>query len=200
MSRIKDLKILAETKFLKLYDVTYKNKKGIEGHWTFSSRKDKECLDAQNFNGAEVKPDAVVIVPYHKEEGKLVLIRQFRVPLNDYIYELPAGLIDNCEDVSVAATRELKEETGLKVEKVIEDKSGERLYLSPGMTDESVTLIYCTCSGEVSKDYLEDDEDIETVLVSPEEARKLILSKEKFDIKCYIILQKFIELKENIIQ
>ncbi len=200
MSKIKELKMLAETKFLKLYDVTYKNKKGIEGHWTFSSRKSKECLDSQNFNGAEVKPDAVVIVPYHKEEEKLVLIKQFRVPLNDYIYELPAGLIDNCEEVNIAATRELKEETGLKVEEIIESKIGERLYLSPGMTDESVTLIYCTCSGEVSKDYLEDDEDIETILVSPEEAKKLIESKENFDIKCYIMLQKFILLKENILR
>ncbi len=200
MSKIKELKLLSETKFLKLYDITYKNKKEIEGHWTFASRKNKECLDEQFFNGKEDKPDAVVLVPYHKDEGKLVLIKQFRVPLNDYIYELPAGLIDNNEDELIAATRELKEETGLKVEEIISHKTGNKLYVSPGMTDESLTLVYCTCSGEVSKEYLEDDEDIETILVSPSDAEKLIQSNEKFDIKCYIVLQNFAVLKENIIK
>ena len=198
MGKVKKLDMLAETKFLKLYDATYEDKLGNEGHWTLSSRKSKECLEGQYFEGKKEEPDAVVIVPYHKDEEKLVLIKQFRVPLNDYIYELPAGLIDNNEEVEFAAKRELKEETGLKLEGILENKTGEKLYLSPGMTDESVTLVYCICSGTISKEYLEKEEDIETILVSPKEAEKLLNSDKKFDIKCYIILQKFIHMKEKI--
>ena len=41
------------------------------------------------------------------------------------------------------------------------------------MTDESIALVFCTCDGELNKDGLEDDEDIEAILVSVEEARKI---------------------------
>ena len=58
------------------------------------------------------------------------------------------------------------------IEEVIEDKIGQKLYLSPGMTDESVSLVYCTCSGKISDENLEDDEDIETILLSKEDAIK----------------------------
>lgn len=44
------------------------------------------------------------------------MIRQYRYPLDDYLYELPAGLIDEGEGPSEAAIREMKEETGMDFE------------------------------------------------------------------------------------
>ena len=142
--------------------------------------------------------DAVVILAYHKEEKKLVAIRQFRVPLNNYVYELPAGLIDNNDDIISTVERELKEETGLKLEEVIENKIGNKLYLSPGMTDESVALVYCKCSGKISTENLEEDEDIETILLSKEDAIKILNSNERCDIKFFMALQSFIINGEEI--
>ena len=66
-------------------------------------------LDLEN---NEDKIDAVVICALHKAQNKLVLINQYRVPINKYIYELPAGLVDNNEDIETSVRRELKEETG----------------------------------------------------------------------------------------
>ena len=147
---VKELKVLSKTKFLSLYNADYINRGGKEKTWTIASRKTKEALEDQFFNGKEDKVDAVVILAYHKDEKKLVAIKQFRIPLNNYVYELPAGLIDNDDDIIPTVKRELKEETGLDLEEVIESKVGNKLYLSPGMTDESVSLVYCTCSGEIS--------------------------------------------------
>lgn len=189
---IRKLNPLAQTRFLNLYDAEYENKKGMTKHWMIASRKDYDTLSAQYFHKGEEKTDAVVIAALHKESKKLVLIKQFRLPLNDYIYELPAGLIDPNETPETTLGRELKEETGLELVSLV--KAQDKLYLSAGMTDESVCLMYCICTGEVSIDYLEADEDIEPFLVSREDAEKLLQSGEKLDIKTYLLLQSFVKL------
>ncbi len=189
---IRKLKPLAQTRFLNLYDAEYENKKGMTKHWMIASRKDYDTLSAQYFHKGEEKTDAVVIAALHKESEKLVLIKQFRLPLNDYIYELPAGLIDPNETPETTLGRELKEETGLELVSLV--KAQDKLYLSAGMTDESVCLMYCICTGKVSIDYLEADEDIEPFLVSREDAEKLLQSGEKVDIKTYLLLQSFVKL------
>lgn len=189
--RIKELITLSQNKFLNFYHAIYENKAGEIGNWFIASRKTEEVMRKQCLEGMEDKVDAVLLVAIHEENQKLVLIRQYRVPLNDYIYELPAGLIDGDEDYKVAARRELKEETGLELIKIDEEASKEKVYLSAGMTDESVTLVYCRCKGNLSKAYLEADEDIEPMLVSKEEAREILQSDHKIDIKAYMALKQY---------
>lgn len=199
VSRVKKITPLAETRFLSLYNAEYLNKKGVTRYWTIASRKDIETLNAQFFEGKEEKIDAVIIISVHKDSKKLVLVKQFRVPLNDYVYELPAGLVDGDEDILKAVKRELKEETGLKVIKVNASKTTKGLYVSVGMTDESVALVYCLCEGEISKDYLEDDEDIEVVMVSQEEAKELLEKDIKLDIKAFMTIQSFVAMGEDLV-
>lgn len=196
-NRIKKLTTLSQTKFLSLYDAEYENKKGNEKHWIIASRKDFDTLQGQYLYGKEEKIDAVVIAALHIESKKLVCIRQFRIPLNDYVYELPAGLVDGNESIETSVKRELKEETGLSVIKINHEKTKTGLYLSPGMTDESVALTFCTCEGIISKDYLEDDEDIEAIMLSQEEAKELLRQNVKMDVKAFLALQAFAELGEK---
>lgn len=191
MSKINKLTTLAETKFLNLYNAEYSNKGGNIKNWIIASRKEKENLEGVYLNNKELQDDAVLIVPFHKEEEKIVVIRQFRVPINSYIYEMPAGLIDKGESPQTAITRELKEETGLDVIEILKNTVKGQLFLSPGMTDESVTSVFCTCGGSISKAYMEEDEDIEPILLSQKEAQELLIKDVKFDIKCYIYLQEF---------
>lgn len=191
MSKINKLTTLAETKFLNLYNAEYSNKGGNLKNWIIASRKEKENLEGVYLNNKELQDDAVLIVPFHKEEEKIVVIRQFRVPINSYIYEMPAGLIDKGESPQTAITRELKEETGLDVIEILKNTVKGQLFLSPGMTDESVTSVFCTCGGTISKAYMEEDEDIEPILLSQKEAQELLIKDIKFDIKCYIYLQEF---------
>ena len=200
MSKINKLNTLAETKFLSLYNAEYSNKGGNTKNWTIASRKEKKNLEEVYLNNKELQDDAVLIVPFHTEEEKIVVIRQFRVPINSYIYEMPAGLIDKGEDTLTSLTRELKEETGLDVIEILETTVKGQLFLSPGMTDESVTSAFCTCRGTISKGYMEEDEDIEAVLVSREEAEELLKSNVEFDIKCYLVLQEFVRYGSEIFE
>ena len=82
-------------------------------------------------------PGAVAIVALD-DEGKIVLVNQYRHPVRARLDELPAGLLDvDGEPALLAAQRELAEETGLAAEEwhVLVD-----LYSSPGMTDEAVRI------------------------------------------------------------
>lgn len=197
-NKVTNLKPLVETKFLSLYEAEYENKVGNMRTWAVASRKDNSTLQKQFFENKEDTADGVIIAAYHKDENKLVIIKQFRIPLNDYVYELTAGLIDKGEDAKSTIERELMEETGLKIVDVIKNRGIDKVYVSAGMTDESLSLVYCTCEGEISDEHLEDDECIEAILVSQEEAKELIQNREKFDIKCFLVLQSFALIGEKL--
>lgn len=98
---------------------------------------------------------------------KLILVRQFRPPIGNYIIEFPAGLIDGGEKYETAALRELKEETGY-----IGEVTGVTcpVYSSPGMTNETTALVYINIDESVPenlnpKPEMEQTEDIEVLLV-----------------------------------
>ena len=196
MSKVKNIKTLSKPKYLSLYSADYTNKKGNLKNWIIASRKSLEDIENKFFNNEEDKIDAVVIIAKHVDEDKLVVIRQFRVPINDYVIELPAGLVDGSESFEEAVRRELKEETGLDLIEIDREATKEKVYISVGMTDESIALVKCTCNGVVSQENLEEDEDIEVVMLNKEEAKELINSNENIDVKALLVIQNFI-LSDN---
>lgn len=193
MTKVNKITTIADTEYLKLYNAEYTNKNGQIKNWTMVSRKSLDVIKNKFFKGADESIDAVVIVANHVDEDKLVIIKQFRVPINEYIYELPAGLVDDGEDFETTVKRELKEETGLDLIEIDYKKTKPKVYVSTGMTDECVSLVFCNCSGTISKDYLEPDEDIEIMLLSKEEANDLINSDENIDIKALMAIQNYIK-------
>lgn len=80
--------------------------------------------------------DAAAIVPVH-DDGRILLIRQFRPVLNAWLWEIPAGLLEPSEDPKLCAARELEEETGWTAENV-EPIIG--VHTSCGFTDEVIHL------------------------------------------------------------
>lgn len=192
MGKITKINTLAQTKFLNLYEAEYINKLGENKKWTIASRKNKQEIDDKFFQGKKDKIDAVVIIPRHIEENKLVIIKQFRVPLNDFVIELPAGLIDGNETFEEAVKRELKEETGLDLVNIDYNKTIEKTYASVGMTDEFFALVSCNCKGKVSLENLEADEEIEVKLITKEEGREILKSGQKIDVKAYLAISNFI--------
>lgn len=191
-SKIGEVKALAESRYLSMYQVNYKNKIGEDKSWMVASRKTLDQVKANYFEEAEDNIDAVILFAKHVEEDKIVLVRQFRVPLNGFVYELPAGLVDPGESLESTVERELREETGLELVEIDYENSKLKTYVSCGMTDESVGMIHVKCRGEISDRYLEDDEELEAVLLSKDEAKKLIQSDEKIDIKALMAIQRFI--------
>lgn len=196
--RIKQVMTIAKSKFLGLYEVGYENKNGEDRTWIVASRKPEDQLSQILRKEMPMRSDAVVLVPYHTEAKKLVLIKQYRVPVNDYVVELPAGLLEVGESSLTCAERELKEETGLDLKEVIHHQSHYGVYASAGMTDESLDLIYITCEGAVSKAFLEDDEDIETLLLGVEEVKSLLEKPLKMDVKALMVCQQFVLFGEKL--
>ncbi|MCC0637494.1 MULTISPECIES: NUDIX hydrolase [unclassified Clostridioides] len=191
---IKNINPLVESKFMGLFEIEYKNKLDEDKIWMVASRKSSEQLKSIYLENKEDSADAVAIVGLHKSSKKLILIKQFRVPINGYIYELPAGLIDKGESIDISVERELREETGLTLLEIQKNKSNEKVYLSPGMSDESIAFVYCICDGNITDEFLEPDEDIEAILVSQDEAKEILQSNHKIDTKAFLILQMFVSL------
>jgi ADP-ribose pyrophosphatase len=179
---------LTAKRWLNLFEVRYVARTGVEKSWQIATRKEKpKCV-----TGRFQHPDAVVIVPFHTSENKLVLLREYRVPLNDYEYGFPAGLIDKGESVEQATRRELMEETGLTISRF--NRISPPIYSSAGMTDESVAMVYVECQGTPSTAANTESERIEILLVSPGEAQVLLDDTNlKFDAKAWLVTSRYAE-------
>lgn len=149
-------------RWLNTYNITYEMPNGKKGVYTFVSRKTPK-LDGT------ISPDAVVIAAFVGE--KLVVTSEFRFPFNGYEYGLVAGLIDPGETIETAIRRELKEETGLDLTQVL--SVGPPITVSPGMTDEAICVAIVSAEGQISKDGLQDIEDISTQLMDHDQLSQL---------------------------
>ncbi|UCF91142.1 MAG: NUDIX hydrolase [Desulfobacterales bacterium] len=184
--QIKSAEKLTNFKWLNLFNVQYIDKNGDEKSWQLASReKEPKCLTDRDH-----PPNAVVIVPFHRPQGKLVITREYRVPLGGEEYGFPAGLVDKGETVQEAARRELKEETGLDVTRLI--RTSPAIYSSAGMTDESVAMVFVECDGGLSTARTTSSEAIEVMLISAPEASRLCNDPSlKFDAKAWLVLYYF---------
>ena len=183
MSKIQKINKQTENRFLNLYDLEAKDRMGGDIHYYVSSRA--KTQNDLKINTRNEKPDGVIIYSlYGEKKDRVVLVRQYRYPLDDYVYELPSGLVDQGEDYRQAGIREMKEETGLDFSPLTPDTLYERpFFTSVGMTDECCATVYGYASGQISREGLEDTEDLEVVLADREEVRR-ILKEERVAIMC----------------
>jgi ADP-ribose pyrophosphatase len=128
---------------------------------------------------AASRADAVVIVATIDADGKkkLVVTKEFRVPIWDFEYGFPAGLIDDDEDVETTVARELKEETGLELVRIRHISTP--VFSSAGLTDESCHMVLVEARGQTSDKWLDESEDIEVLLLDVEGIRDLLASDKK---------------------
>ena len=184
--KIKSAQKLTNLKWLNMFEVAYIDKSGRNRYWQVASRaKEPKCI-TKNF----AAPDAVVIVPFHLAENKIVVTREYRVPLAGFEYGFPAGLIDAGETIEQASRRELKEETGLDVIQIT--GISPSIYSSAGMSDESVAMVYVECEGNPSTARNTGSEFIEVELVSPSQASRMCENPAlKFDAKAWLVLSGF---------
>lgn len=148
-------------KYLNLYQAIFEN--GTQKvFYDIASRK--KTIESMYLSTHKLFPDGVRIIPYfYDQDGmKVVLIKEFRYPINDYVYGVPAGCVDGNEDPMEACKRELMEEIGAKVIHITQTEKPS--FSLAGLTDE----INSSFEAEVElieEQHLESNENIEVVVV-----------------------------------
>ena len=190
MDRVNGIKKLTDNRFLNLYELDASFRDGSRAPYYVASRR--KTVDQLKAVTHDNHPDGVILYGVHgAQKDKVVLIRQFRYPLNGYVYEFPAGLVEPGEDMMEAGIREMFEETGLAFTPVEGGAYSRPFFTTIGMTDESCGTVYGYCSGEPSVSNQEGTEDIQVVLADRAECRR-ILKEENVAIMCAYMLMHFI--------
>lgn len=135
------------------------------------SVREDEVQEDGNLHHYEIveHPGAVAILALD-EEGSFILERQYRRTAQDYLYEIPAGTLQEGEEEEKCARRELLEETGYIADEMIKLLS---IRTSPGYTDEVLHIFFCKVSKRLGQK-LEQDEDIEVLRLEAKKLKELI--------------------------
>lgn len=190
MSKIGKIVQKTQNRFLNFFEFEAIHRDGKVSPYYVSSRaKSIEGLKAVTH---ENKPDGVILYGvYGEQKERVVLIRQYRYPLGGYVYEFPAGLVEDGEDMLEAASREMYEETGLRFIPREGGSCSRPFFTTVGMTDESCGTVFGYCSGEPTNCHQEASEEIQVVLADRTECRR-ILKEENVAIMCAYMLMHFI--------
>jgi ADP-ribose pyrophosphatase len=172
----KKFKLLMNYKVLKS-EIRYKGK-------VFDHQVDEIEYDNGNLGIREVAihPGGAVVIPI-KDDGKIILVKQFRYPLQITLIELPAGKLDKDEDPLNCATRELEEETGYKAKEI---KKLGQIYTAPGYCTE-ILHIYSAkglIPGNFNRE--EGEQGMEILEYSIDEIQKMIISGKITDAKTIV--------------
>jgi ADP-ribose pyrophosphatase len=126
---------------------------------------------------------SVVLVPV-PEPGKVILVRQYRHAVNAFLWEFPAGSVDEGESPEEAARRECHEEVGLVPSTIVRLAA---MYPTPGYCDEE--MVFFRLSGLETtneKAAQDEDEDIEVKVFELRDAREMIRRGEIQDMKTLV--------------
>ena len=190
MSNVQNIQQKTHNRFLNYYELEAVHRDGSVSPYYMTSRaKDASQLKAVTHQN---RPDGVIIYGvYGEEQDRVVLIRQYRYPLGDYVYEFPAGLVEEGEEMGAAGVREMYEETGLTFTPVDAGCYSRPFFTTVGMTDESCGMVFGYCSGTPTSIHEEASEEIQVILADRGEAKR-ILREENVAIMCAYMLMHFI--------
>lgn len=125
-------------------------------------------------------PGGALVIPV-TQDGQLVLVRQYRFAAKGWLLEFPAGTVETYESPLETIKREIQEETGYRADRW--QKLGE-FYLAPGYSDE---IIYAFLAQDLTlleqPPAQDEDEDIQTVLMTPQALQQAIRNGEPVDAK-----------------
>ena len=173
MEEIRDMEFqkiekIQEGNYITRYDLTYETADHQKKVYEMISR-DKHMDGFKELT--ERKVDAVVLIMHDASGEKVLLNREYRMATGRFVYNFPAGLIDEGEEPMQSAARELKEETGLDLIRV-DDLIGES-YSAVGFSNEKNVCVVGVADGRfaASSSALEE---IEAGWYTKEQVRRLL--------------------------
>lgn len=193
MQKIKEVQKLTENPFLNLYHIDALDAKGRPFHYYFASRNRVEDLKLKT---KLLDAEGIVVFALTKESSpRLVLIREYRYPLDEFVYALPAGLTDPGESSAMAAVREMKEETGLNFEEYTGGDTCFRrpFFMGPGFTDETSSAVFGYVQDITGSQQCEPTEQIQLFLADKKQVRR-ILSEEKVSLRCAYLMMQYLQM------
>ena len=174
MEKVKD------GKYLKNYELTYRTKAGKEKTYEIVSRKELSGIEDI---GQKVSGLSIAAV----NGDKLLLLREFRMGVNKIVYNLCAGMLEEGESLEQCIRRELYEETGLQVKRIIDILPAS--YAAVAISDTKTSIVFVEAEGEF-EDHTSDNEWIEAGFYTKEEVRELLKTAE-FSSRAQIIAYFF---------
>ena len=151
-------------KYLKNYELTYRNKAGREKKYEMVSRR--ELAGIEDVGG---KPSGVSIVATYRD--KMLLLHEFRMGVNRTVYNLCAGMLEPDETIEDCIARELYEETGLKVKNI--KKILPPSFAAVAISDTTTYIAFVEVEGDF-EDHTSENEQIDARFYSKEEIRQLL--------------------------
>ena len=190
MSNVGKIEKKTNNPFLNFYEMEAVHRDGsVTPYYMASRNPDPAALKAVTHHNA---PDGVILYGvYGEQKDKVVLIRQYRYPIGGYVYEFPAGLVEEGENLLTSGVREMYEETGLTFTPVEAGCYSKPFFMTVGMTDESCGTVFGYCSGEPTNCHQEDSEEIQVVIADKAECRR-ILREENVALPCAYMLMHFL--------
>lgn len=151
-------------KYLKNYEITYRNKAGREKKYEIVSRRELERIE--DVGG---KPSGVSIVATCGD--KMLLLHEFRMGVNRFIYNLCAGMLEPDETIEQCIERELFEETGLGVKKI--RKILPPSFSAVAISDTTTYIAFVEVDGDFA-DHSSENEQIKAAFYSKSEILALL--------------------------
>lgn len=155
-------------KYLKSYELTYMNKAGKEKKYEIVSRK--ELKDVSDI-GKQSSGVSIIATC----EDKLLLLHEFRMGVNKFIYNLCAGMQEEGESIEECIQRELYEETGLTVKKIKQILPAS--YAAVAISDTKTYIAFVEAEGDLA-DHSSENEEILAAFYTKDEVKKLLETEE----------------------
>lgn len=164
----KDIRKLHEGRFITRYDVDYVTAEGHAKTYEIVSRnRNLQTLEELQNN----TPDSVIMILTDESGERILVSREYRMAMAQWLYNFPAGLIDPGESPVESARRELWEETGLRLVRVDDVLDGS--YSAVGFSNERNVCVFGVAAGEFRKS-TSDVEEIAPGWYTKEEMRQLL--------------------------
>lgn len=176
------LEKVRDGKYLKSYELTYRNKAGREKKYEMVSRR--ELGGIQDIGD---KPSGVSIVATCND--RLLLLHEFRMGVNRTVYNLCAGMLNQDENIEDCIARELYEETGLKIKRI--KRILPPSFAAVAISDMTTYIAFVEVEGSF-EDHTSDNEQIEAKFYTRDEVKEL-LETESFSSRAQMAAYFFAE-------